>query len=145
MNGSQPKRRLWGLRFFTAQANTEHLFATRVWRPQADDEIAHTAIIIVIITLVVSPLDAWSNIGFSVYGFSTPFSCRMHCQMTLIGSRFWKWMVPKTINFGSSFFRRHEHTQSTCWQHASDDLGLTTKVPTQQILLCFCCVPQMYY
>ena len=36
-----------------ARAHTEHMLATRFSRPRADDEIAHTAIIIITVVIVV--------------------------------------------------------------------------------------------
>ena len=95
-----------------ARAHTEIMLVTRLWRPRADNEIAHIAILSSTITFIIKPT------------FCNKFTfnrilLHMHCQMPLVRNRFyiiklfWKWIVPKTKWFGSSFLHRQEHTQNT--------------------------------
>ena len=67
-------QKLWVFFSSLERAHTEHMLATRFWRPGADDGISHTAINIIIIAVVVLRLNVWLNIEFLANWYSTLFS-----------------------------------------------------------------------
>ena len=71
------------------KAHTEHMLATSLWRPRANDEIAPATIIkIIFIAAAAGPPNQWLNIDFAANGLSALISWHMHCQIQLVGSRF---------------------------------------------------------